>query len=158
MHCGWLEVSHGLSPGGAASFENTRQPHAYTHISEKKSPLTHKAAWHTHPSSVYTAQCRIYACGLHTPVSNQTSQFCFGHHYTYRCCSSHYTADMNSHLGFCAKTSFTQKAKACIICQAKWQSFSMFITNTPGVYNRRKNRNRCNSHRKRDMTMPSGSH
>lgn len=155
-----MDVSHGLSPGGTANSENTRRPRTYTHISKKKIPLIHKAAWHTHPSSVYTAQCQsqIYACGLDTLVSNQTSQFCFGHHYTYRCYSSYYTVYIHSHLGFCAETRFTQNAKACIICQTKWQSFAVFIADTPGVYNRRKNRNRCNSHRKRDMTMPSGSH
>lgn len=132
----------------------------HTYRSKKKIPFIHKAAWHTRLSSAYTAQCRsqIYACGLDTLVSNQTSQLCFGLHYAYRCYSSYYTACISSHLGFCAKTRLTQKAKACIICQTKWHSFALFITDTPGVYNRRKNRNRCNSHRKRDMTMPSGSH
>lgn len=134
--------------------------HTHARMSEKKIPLIHKAAWHTHPSPVYTAQrqSQIYACGLDTLVSNQTSQFCFGHHYAHRCYSSYYTVYINSHLGLGAKTRFTQKAKACIICQTKWRSFALFITDTPGVYNRRKNRNRCNSHRKRDMTMPSGGH
>lgn len=123
---------------------------AYTHPARKKKiHYIHKAAWNTLPSSVYMARCwsQIYACGLDTLVSNQTSQLCFGLHYTCRCCSSYYTACISSHLGFCAQTHFTKKAKACIICQTKWESLAMFITDTPGVYNRHKNRNRCNSHR-----------
>lgn len=130
-------------------------------MSKKKKIFSiHKTIFHAYPPSVYVAlgPSQICACGHDTLVSNQPSKFCFLQCYTYRRYSSSYTAYISSHLGSCALTCCTQNTKACIICQTKWQCFALFIKDTPGVYNRCKNRNRCNSHRKHDMTMASGSH
>lgn len=84
-------MSHGLSPGGTASLENKRNhERTQTHNQEEDNHLFVRSLAYTPFFYVCTGQCRsqIYACGLGTLVSNQTSQFCFCHHYTYRCYTS----------------------------------------------------------------------
>lgn len=121
-----------------------------------------KAAWHLHLSSSCTGERQIYACGLDTLVSNQTSHALFWPllhlpplQLLLRCLHRLTSGPLS------AETSRTQKAKSL---------YHLFVglsgSLSPRVHYRRArcvqqtraNRNRCNSHRKRDVTMPSGGH
>ena len=123
-----------LGKHAEAAFAHTHtHTHTHTHrVGNKRNPLIQTTPWHTHHSSVCSVWSQIYACGLDTLVSNQTSQFCFGHHYTYT--AAPITLPESAHIWApVLKHAFTQKAKACIICQAKWQSYALFITLTHQV-------------------------